>query len=464
MFMAIKVEKDLGPSNADIWKRAISAASTNNLDYAIELLRNLIKSEPTFLLGRQKLRFFEIQKYKGQSALNRQMSGVKSSPILLKAGSLLKKSPTEAMDLAEDALAYDPFSPKANEIVAQAAVALNIPEVAALSYETLCEAKPEDPEPLRKLAEVLVGQNEWEKAHKTYERLLQLAPRDGEALSAFKNVTAKLASLSGGWEKEGGDYRDSLANKDQAVALEQEGKIVKSESAVNEQIRLLRAKIEAEPANLTWPKQIGALCAQLEKYDEAAQWYQYTFELGGKVDSSLEKTVGEMKLRGLDTNIKIYRDAAVQDPATYQAYYDQLVAERKQVVLEMAKQRVERYPTEFEFHFQLGKAYVDLKQYKEALQPLQNGAKSPAVRLDALNLIGFCQWQRGMMDMAEKTFTNAANEIPIMSELKKDVLYNLGLVLEASGKKDAYIERMKEIYEFDMAYKDVAKRVEDSYG
>jgi tetratricopeptide (TPR) repeat protein len=422
-------------------------------------------------LGRQKLRSIEIPKFRAQSGLSKQTSGLKTGPIILKAGSVLKKSPAEAMDLAEEALAIDPFSPKANEILAQAAAALDLPKVAALAYETICEGKPDNTEPFQKLADLYVQQKEWEKAQNAYERLLQINPRDGDAMSAMKNVTAQIASLRGGWEKKGGDFRDSLKDKGQAEALEQAGKIVKTEDAIQAQIAQLSAKVQAEPGNLTWPKQVGALYVQLAEhdtdgkyYDSAIEWYQYTFDLGNKMDSSLEKTISELRLKKLDKNILLYKDAAATDPAQYQEYYDTLVVQRKQVVLEMAQHRVERYPTEFEFHFQLGKAYVDLEMYKEALQPLQNGAKSPAVRTDALNLIGYCQWKRKMLDMAEKTFTNVANEIPVMNELKKDILYNLGLVLEESGKKELYIEKMKEIYEVDMSYKDVAQRVEASYG
>ena len=36
--------------------------------------------------------------------------------------------------------------------------------------------------------------------------------------------------------------------------------------------------------------------------------------------------------------------------------------------------------------------------------------------------------------------------------------------LELLGKKDEYLECMKQIYEVDYGYRDVAKRVESSYG
>jgi hypothetical protein len=38
------------------------------------------------------------------------------------------------------------------------------------------------------------------------------------------------------------------------------------------------------------------------------------------------------------------------------------------------------------------------------------------------------------------------------------------MVLEKMGKKEEYIEALKQIYEVDYGYLDVAQRVESSYG
>ncbi len=51
-----------------------------------------------------------------------------------------------------------------------------------------------------------------------------------------------------------------------------------------------------------------------------------------------------------------------------------------------------------------------------------------------------------------------------MDTTKKDIVYNLGLVYEKMGQKEKSIECMKQIYEIDYGYKDVADRVEGSYG
>ena len=50
-----------------------------------------------------------------------------------------------------------------------------------------------------------------------------------------------------------------------------------------------------------------------------------------------------------------------------------------------------------------------------------------------------------------------------MDEEKKELLYQLGLVLDLMGKKDDAVEQYKLIYEVDIGYKDVAAKVDAYY-
>jgi hypothetical protein len=50
-----------------------------------------------------------------------------------------------------------------------------------------------------------------------------------------------------------------------------------------------------------------------------------------------------------------------------------------------------------------------------------------------------------------------------MDNTKKEVLYELAQVCEKMGDKANSLEALKEIYNADYGYKDVAARVESSY-
>jgi len=50
-----------------------------------------------------------------------------------------------------------------------------------------------------------------------------------------------------------------------------------------------------------------------------------------------------------------------------------------------------------------------------------------------------------------------------MDNVKKEVLFEKGLIHEEMGDRTAALDCFKQIYEVDYGYRDVAKRVESSY-
>ena len=80
-----------------------------------------------------------------------------------------------------------------------------------------------------------------------------------------------------------------------------------------------------------------------------------------------------------------------------------------------------------------------------------------------MNLLGRCYRELGMLDLAVKQLEDAARETMVMDEIKKKIVYDLGLIYEQMGDVEKYIDAMKKIYEADYGYRDVAKRVESSY-
>jgi hypothetical protein len=68
-----------------------------------------------------------------------------------------------------------------------------------------------------------------------------------------------------------------------------------------------------------------------------------------------------------------------------------------------------------------------------------------------------------MLDLAMKQLEEASREILPMDAMKKEIVYNLGLVYERMGAGEKSLDCMKQIYEADYGYKDVATRVESSY-
>lgn len=80
-----------------------------------------------------------------------------------------------------------------------------------------------------------------------------------------------------------------------------------------------------------------------------------------------------------------------------------------------------------------------------------------------MNYLAQCFSKRKMFDLAARTLQNAIKEKPVFDEEKKELVYNLGVVLEGMSKKEEAIEQFKQIYEMDASYKDVSAKVEAFY-
>lgn len=103
-------------------------------------------------------------------------------------------------------------------------------------------------------------------------------------------------------------------------------------------------------------------------------------------------------------------------------------------------------------------------QYRLALPELQRARQHPHARLKAMNALGQCYRALGMYDLAARQLEEAASEIATMDATKKEIVYELGLVYEEMDDRLRALACMKQVYEADYGYRDVAARVESSYG
>jgi tetratricopeptide (TPR) repeat protein len=470
--MSLKTERDLNPTGRNQLARAKTAAQSKNFDYAITLLQALLKDEPLFLDGRRLLRAVEIQK----SETKTKFFGIdlKGMGLSGKLGGMVKgakKAPQDMLIQAEEVLAGNPYDRGANDMIAEAGMTMGYPEFKCFAYETLKKGKPEDKVILNTLAVAYMDAKNFPKAVSTYEEILGLFPTDGDALSGMKNAQAANAAVKGNWEaaEKEGDFRMSLKSKEESDQLEQDSKEVKSVDAIDEAIQRNYEKQQAEPTNPNHPKEIAKLYEKKNDYASACQWYEYAFEVGGRIDSSLEKTVGDLKLKQVEQGMQelVARMAEETDPEQ-QAQLQTALAEKENelndVRLFQAEARVRAQPNEGEFRFDLGEALYKIGQYKRATEELQLSLKQPSVRYQALNMMGLAFMKRNMMDFAIKQLTLAQSELAVMDEIKKEITYNLGLAYEVAKNAEKALEQWKMIYEYDMSYRDVAARVEASYG
>ena len=464
--MAVKTEKDLPEFHRANWLKAMSAMQLKNYGYAIQLLQTVLKSHPEFLAARQLLRKAAIAKVAGKKSLLSGLSVASFSSIKLQ--SQLKKDPIAALDAIEKSLESEPLNPQLNLLLKDAALAANFPDIAAFALETILEAAPKDTKVMHDLARHYMKFEDPSKAAEIYQRILAIAPNDLAAVKGAKDAAAAASMKSGGWEKEETTYRDLIKDKDQAVALEQQSRVVRSEEMIDNLLGELHAKAEAEPGIVDTARRIAELYEQKEDWENATQWFNYAASLTNNSDMALVRKASDLQIRQFDFAIDareqfIASNTGAPESEGYAAELETLKKQRAELALDAARSRVEQNPTDLQLRFELGEILVELENWQEAIPELQKARQNPNVRMRAMSLLGQCFTARGMLDLAAKTLSDAATELLIMDAVKKDVIYNLGLVYEKMGDAVKSVDCMKQIYEVDYGYRDVAKRVESSY-
>ncbi|HXM74092.1 MAG TPA: tetratricopeptide repeat protein [Chthoniobacterales bacterium] len=464
--MAVKTEKELNETQRTHWLKAVAAIEMRNFSYAISLLQGILKQEPEFLTGRQLLRRTEVTKYK---AVKKSFFNISTAPIaVMKAQRELKKNPKRAVEMVEKVLEEGPYHRQANLVLKEAAAAAGWPEIGVFALRTLLEENPRDVKLLHELGRIYHDMGENDQAVEVYNRISEIDPLDAEALRLGKDASARASMSTGGWTQ-AESYRDLIKDKEAAISLEQQSRMQLTGESLDQQIAETYSRHQAEPQNLDLARKLGALNEQKEDIESAAAWYQYAADLTGGSDGGLLRKVTDLKMRHAEREIAGHEEFLATHATKDNLYAkraEELEAAKKkraQILVEEARKRVERNPTDLQLRFELGENLANARQFREALPELQRARQNPNARLKAMNLLGFCYRELGMLDLAMKQLEEAAKEILSMDAMKKEIVYNLGLVYEKMGESEKSLNCMKQIYEADYGYKDVAERVESSY-
>jgi tetratricopeptide (TPR) repeat protein len=464
--MAIKNEKDLNETQRSHWLKAVAAIELRNFGYAISLLQAILKQEPEFLTGRQLLRRTEVTKAK---AAKKSFFNISSAPIaVMKAQREIKKDPKRAVEMTEKVLEDEPYNKQANLVLKEAAVAAGWPEIGVFALQTLLEENPRDVKILHELGRLHHELGQSEREVEVYSRISEIDPLDAEALRLGKDASARASMSSGGWTQ-AESYRDLIKDKELAVSLEQQGRMALSGESLDQQLTETYAKHQAEPQSVDYARRLGALYEQKDDFENAIAWYEYAAQLTNESDAGLVRKVSDLKMKRSELEIAQH-EAFLATHTSGDALYEETEAalraakeRRATILIEEAQKRVERNPTDLQLRFELGEHLLNAGQFREAVPQLQRARQNPNARLKAMNLLGRAYRELGMLDLAAKQFADAAKEIIGMDALKKEITYNLGLVYAQMGDAAKSIACMKEIYEADYGYKDVAERVEKSY-
>lgn len=500
--LAVKTEKDLPAPQRHAYLKALSALEMGNHALVGTLLGPVVDAEPEFLAGRKLLRESQLMKAKGGKAGFLGMSGGGLSFGRGKVKKFIDAGDWKgAFAEAEKAIAGDPMGVQPNKDLFESAKAAAEAERAAVSaaeaaleaadesakagaarhleiargklksYEMIArfalETIAHDPKNTKirhELGDYLMSIGDFDEASKAFEEILRKTPGDLDAREKAKEAAARRSMKSGNLGN--ASFADLVKQRQQGGAEE---KVVAASETPEELARQVYEAHEAGNPDRESARKLADFYFNAEDYDNALEYFRYLSALANETDPGLLRKISNTEVRKIARAIadkeKALAGLAADDEsaATIRAEIEELRRARAETMLGEARKRVERNPTDLQYRFELGEQLVLAGHYKDAIPELQKARSNPNTRTKALNMLGKCYTERNMLDLAAKTLTDAAEEIPGMDGTKKDILYNLGLVYERMGNTEKSLDCMKQIYEVDYGYLDVAERVESSY-
>jgi len=433
-----------------------------NPQYAMEILSGILSRNLGCVEVRRLLR-------KAQKSIIGTRKGLFDGiTTALSAGGIAKaveKDPVAAINDAEAKLAKAPADVNANKTIALAAIKLEFAELAAFAYEELTQIEPKQVQHYVDLANTWINAGEYDAALNSADAGLKLFPGNGDLQECVRKASVSKTMKKGNWEDKG-DFQSKLKDKDEALRLEQAARKVTDAGTALEQAAALAEKINAQPDSLDLYRDIVRQFIAAGDLDSAIAWLQRgRLTTLGRADSSLERQEIDLITQRFEKTSKTLRDQLAATPGDAAATAA-LAANEKELSdyrLQTTASLVERYPNDYSFRYEYGSLLFAAGRLDDAIQQLQYAQRNPKFRQAAILSIGKCFVAGGKYDLGVDQLQLAKSEVPVMNDLKKEIIYELGGAFEKMGKTKEAIEEYKAIYMADSGYRDVSKKINDFY-
>lgn len=450
-----KTLKDANRRILDLHQRANAAINKGNPEYGVDLLLEVLVLEPELHEVRERLRELQTDAIRSKK-INHGMSSLKGMKLMMAVKSAIKKDPEKALPAAEELLKIDPTHVPFLDAYVEAAKAVDLPEIGAIAMKAAAKVENNNEALLEKAGAICQEIGDSDGAVAAYQRLGELRPGDQNVIKLIKDASAVDTMKKGNWEQEG-SFRQKLKDEDEANALEQEGRAQHAEDDLGELVATQRNRLAHEPENINLYRHLADNLVKMGEYDEALDALDKANEITKGGDPLILNSISTVTGTIFEHNIKVLRDEGDETGAQEQE------AEYKAFRMQDTKDKVERYPNDLSYKFDYGQLLYEDGRIDEAIANFQLSQRNPQKRIDSLFHLGACFKTKGLYDLAASQLKLAAEELPVMDDLKKSVLYELGEVHELQGKTAEALEFFKQIFSIDIGYRDVAQRVEQGY-
>ena len=461
--MAVVTETNIPKRLRDLFEKGVIAMERDNFEYAITMFMTVLEVEPQFFKARQFLRAASIKQFHkagGGKSTHIRSTIIGSFGLLSGFLALKRKNSMKALQTAENLLRKDPLNLYFIKLLCKSAEAAEMPEVAIHTLKIARDYYTQNTELIIWLGNLYTANNQLDEAKECFEAVVNLRPHDATAIKALKDAMARRSMTRDGWTKvtqEGASYRKLIKDEKETAVLEQQAKTIQAGENVDVLIQDSLDKLKEKPDDMNIHRSLANLYVLAKRFNKAISTLEEARRITGSADPALDRTISEIKVAKFDFQIEqCKKKGDMQATATKEA-------EKDDFIFKDVESRVKRYPNDLPLRYEYGVLLYKNNKLNEAIQQFQIAYRNPQRRIESIYRLAMCFKKKEQFDLAREQFEKAAAELKEMTNLKKDIYYQLGELHEANGNLDEAIKYFKEIYQVDISYKDVATKIESAY-
>lgn len=449
----------------DMFRRASAAVQSGNYDYAVALLREILSISPDHVKARVALRSCARKRFdeKGGGAVAKTCGVLKGFVpylrVLLNTG-----KPNKAIEACEDYLLSDPYNTHVLMKEGLAARKASHFDLAVLVLEDIRQREPGLIKALRKLGEI--HEDDKDEPHKAltyYRQIMQLVPTDGVTNKKVKDLEARCHMQDTGITAES-RFTDQIRDKDkQQELMKKDGEdyVVRRDDEIDVEMQKLGEKLQEDPKSIPHLMRLGHLLSTKRDPKRAVAAFGKVLEVDAKHYEARAR-IGDIKLKHAEQKLKQMRDKLAESPdegmeakvAAGQKEFDKFrVAEYTW--------RADAHPTDLQLKAAFGDALRDAGEIDKAIAQYQAASEDVRIRNRCRIALGECFMAKNQHKLAMSQFAHVVGTYAFLNDEAKFVHYCMAQCAEETGDIDKAIEHYEQIYETDINYRDVAKKIEE---
>jgi tetratricopeptide (TPR) repeat protein len=346
-------------------------------------------------------------------------------------------------------------------LLAEGLEAQGLKDEALAAWESRLDADAQDILALKHAGRLNYEQRRIEAAIEQLERAHAIDRHDPEIERLRKNLAAEgtLANTRYETAKSSRDViKDRAALRtSQEAARDGQGEAGGGAGAAepSDQLAGLREQFRKQPGTVDLRRRLLRAYAAAGRHDEALEALDEA-AAARPDDEGLLDARGELLIERAEGELRAAESAGDADAT------QRLKAERLRLEIEEFTRRATRHPSDGATRLRLGRAHLKAGQTDKALEHFQVAVADPRYELESRQGLGACFYRKGLYPLAARQFESALLAAGgVASEKGKEICYHLGLVSERMNDRPGALTRYLQIYEVDINYKDVGKKIED---